>query len=285
MPPFTWIVRDRRLTLERPLVMGILNVTPDSFSDGGQFLDPAAAVAHAEEMRQQGADIIDVGGESTRPGSVPVPADEELRRVLPVVRELARNSDVLLSIDTSKAAVARACLEAGAHIINDVTALAGDPAMPQVVREFNAGAILMHMQGTPQTMQINPQYDDVVREVHEFLRDRVTQLTAGGVAPEQLVVDPGIGFGKKDVHNIALLAALPQFLDLQRPICLGVSRKGLIGKLTGRPLAERAVGSVAVACFAMTQGAAHILRVHDVPQTVDAVKVITALRQAASPPL
>ncbi len=280
MTPWTWHVRDRRMTLDRPLVMGILNVTPDSFSDGGQFFDPAAAVAHGRQMIEQGADIIDIGGESTRPGSVPVLPDEELRRVVPVVRELARHESILLSIDTSKSAVARACLEAGAHIVNDVTALTGDSAMPEVVREFQAGVILMHMQGTPQTMQINPHYDDVVREVYDYLRDRVDTLTGGGIIREQIAIDPGIGFGKKDVHNLALLAQLPRFLDLGRPICLGVSRKGLIGKLTGRPVHERAVGSVAVACFAMTRGAAQILRVHDVPPTVDAVKVISALRPA-----
>jgi dihydropteroate synthase len=279
MPPWTWHVRDRRLSLDRPLVMGIVNVTPDSFSDGGQFLDPAAAIAHAQELVQQGADIIDIGGESTRPGSLPVPVEEELRRVVPVVRELARSREVLISIDTSKARVAQAGLDAGAHIVNDVTALTGDPQMSSVVASSGAGAILMHMQGTPATMQINPQYHDVVREVSDYLAQRIQTLTALGIPKERLAIDPGIGFGKKDVHNLALLADLPRFCDLGRPICLGVSRKGLIGKLTGRPVTERTVGSVAIACWAMTLGAVHIIRVHDVAPTVDAVKVISALRQ------
>lgn len=277
MPSMTWQVRGRIVSWDRPLVMGIVNVTPDSFSDGGQFLDHAAAIAHAHEMIEQGADIIDVGGESTRPGSQPVPLEEELRRVVPVVQELARHSGVLISVDTSKATVAEACLDAGAHIVNDVTALTGDPEMSGVVARWNAGAILMHMQGTPATMQDNPQYQDVVQEVHDYLARRIQQLVDAGIAAERLAIDPGIGFGKKDVHNLALIRALPQFLDLLRPICLGVSRKGFIGKLTGRPVSERVAGSLAVACYALTLGSVHILRVHDVGPTVDAVKVITGL--------
>jgi dihydropteroate synthase len=274
-----WHVRGRVIAIERPLIMGILNVTPDSFSNGGQFADHDAAVAHGLQMVREGADIIDVGGESTRPYAEPVPLDLELRRVIPVVTELAKQS-VLVSVDTSKSEVARHALDAGAAIINDVTALTGDPSMADVVRRSGAGAILMHMQGTPQTMQVAPHYVDVVAEVHAFLASRLARLEAAGMAHERLAIDPGIGFGKTNEHSLTLLANLERFLDLGRPICLGVSRKGFIGKMTGRPRNERAIGSVAVACHAMTRGAAHILRVHDVAPTVDAVKVIDAIRRA-----
>jgi dihydropteroate synthase len=283
MFPLQWQVRGRVITIERPLVMGILNVTPDSFSDGGQFAAHDAAVTRALQMVQESVDIIDVGGESTRPYSEPVPLDEELRRVVPVVKAIAKQSPVLISVDTSKAEVARQALDAGASIVNDVTAL-GDGEMPDVVRKSAAGAILMHMQGTPQTMQINPHYDFVVCEVHDFLAARINALVKTGIPRECLAIDPGIGFGKTNEHSLTLLANLDRFLDLGRPICLGVSRKGFIGKITGRERPDRAAGSVAVACHAMTRGAAHIVRVHDVAPTVDAVKMIDAVTKAHKKP-
>ena len=277
MPRFVWRVKDRTLEFGRPLVMGIVNVTPDSFSDGGQFLDHRQAIDHALRLAREGADILDIGGESTRPGSQPVPLEEELRRVLPVVQALVKQTAAIISIDTSKAEVARQCLEGGAAIINDVTALRGDPAMPEVPRTHSAGVILMHMQGTPATMQLDPKYDDVVKEVHDFLGDRVSELERAGLPRERLAIDPGIGFGKRHAHNLTLLAGLDRLLDLGRPICLGVSRKGFIGKIIGKSVADSDLGSVAVACYAMTRGAAQILRVHDVAATVDAVKIIEAI--------
>jgi dihydropteroate synthase len=277
MKHFTWKLRDRTLDFTRPLVMGIVNVTPDSFSDGGQFAATKSAVAHALELIRDGADLLDVGGESTRPGSQPVPLDEELDRALPVVGELVRKTAVPISVDTSKAEVARQCLAAGAAIVNDVTALTGDPAMPAVVREFGAGAVVMHMRGTPQTMHLNPHYDDVATEVFQFLQARLHELTGFGISADQLVIDPGIGFGQTHQHTITLLQQLEQFQTLGRPLCLGVSRKGFIGKLTGRPVLERAAGSVAVACYAMARGAAQVFRVHDVAAHADAVRVCAKL--------
>lgn len=274
--PLRWNVRDRSLDLAgRPLIMGIVNVTPDSFSDGGQFFDPRQAVEHAKQLIAQGADILDIGGESTRPGSEPVPLDEELRRVVPVVEALAA-SGVLLSIDTSKAEVAARCLAAGAHIVNDVTAL-GDPHMADVVRSHNAGVILMHMQGTPQTMQLEPRYDDVVREVRQFLQERLQRAVDRGIAASSVMLDPGIGFGKTHDHNWTLLARLDELRQLGRPICLGVSRKGMLGRLLGRDVAERDVGSLAVALDALQRGAAQVFRVHNVAVTRDGLKVLTTL--------
>jgi dihydropteroate synthase len=277
MSVITWRAKDHLLEFGRPLVMGIVNVTPDSFSDGGQFFNPSAAISRAQKLVEEGADILDIGGESTRPGSTPVTLDEELRRVVPVVRGLAGQTTVLLSIDTSKAEVARQCLEAGASIINDVTALRGDPSMIDVARNHQAGVILMHMQGTPATMQLDPRYDDVVAEVREFLKVRLNELEQAGLDREHLSIDPGIGFGKRHAHNLTLLAHLDRFLDLGRPICLGVSRKGFIGKITGKTVPDSAAGSVAVACHAMAKGAAQILRVHDVAATADAVKMFAAI--------
>jgi dihydropteroate synthase len=265
------------------LVLGIVNVTPDSFSDGGEHPTTDLAVAHALELVRQGADLLDVGGESTRPGAAVVPADEELRRVLPVVEALSGLTDVPISVDTSKAAVARACLAAGAHLVNDVTGLAGEADMVGVVREFGAGAIVMHMQGTPQTMQLDPRYEDVTAEVGRFFEQRLQDLAAAGIAGECVVLDPGIGFGKTFAHTLQLLDQLPAFQRFGRPVCLGVSRKGFLGKITGRPLGERAVASVAVACDAITRGAAQVLRVHDVAATRDAVQVLTAIRTGGLP--
>jgi dihydropteroate synthase len=259
--------------------MGIVNVTPDSFSDGGQFAaDADAAVAHALHLVEQGADILDIGGESTRPGAQPVSLEEELHRVIPVVRELAGRTSTPLSIDTSKAEVAHQALAAGAHIINDVTALSGDADMPAVVREFGAGVVLMHMQGTPQTMQLNPTYTDVVAEVAAFLQTRLQTLADAGIAAEQAALDPGFGFGKKTQHNLDLLARLQEFQRLGRPVCLGVSRKGVFGKVLGRPLEQRLAGSLAAACYALAHNAAQIIRVHDVAETRDAVLLFEALQ-------
>jgi dihydropteroate synthase len=274
-----WRLRNRELLLgSRCLVMGIVNVTPDSFSDGGRFLHIEAAIAHGLELARQGADLLDIGGESTRPGSQPVCLDEELQRVVPVVTALAQQLHVPISIDTSKAEVARACLEAGAHIVNDVTGLMGDPRMTEVVRDLGAGAIVMHMQGTPATMQIAPNYDDVITDLCRFFAERLQSLAAAGIPAEALALDPGIGFGKTREHNITLLARLAEFAALGRPICLGVSRKGFLGKLLDRPVEERLAASLAAAAFALAQNAVQILRAHDVAQTRDLVLVWDALK-------
>jgi dihydropteroate synthase len=273
-----WHLRDRILTLDRrPLVMGIVNVTPDSFSDGGRFAGTDAAIARGLKLADQGADIIDIGGESTRPDATPVDHGEELRRVLPVVEGLVRQTGVLLSIDTSKADVARTCLNAGAHIVNDVTALSGDPEMLESVRAAGAGVILMHMQGTPATMQLAPHYDDLVKDISDYLLQRLAVVTARGLALEKIALDPGVGFGKTHQHNLEIVARLAEFQRLGRPICLGASRKGFIGKITRRPLDQRLVGSIAVVCHALAHRAAQIVRVHDVAETRDAVLLFEAL--------
>ena len=278
--PLTWQLRDRTLNPGAPpLVLGIVNVTPDSFSDGGRFFDADAAVAHALRLVEQGADLLDIGGESTRPNSRPVALDEELSRVLPVVRRLAAQTAVPLSVDTNKAEVARQALEAGAHIINDITALRGDPAMPEVVRAYRAGVLLMHMQGTPATMQTAPRYENVVAEVAVSLEARLQACIDVGIAGSQVVVDPGIGFGKTTEHNVQLLTHLEELRRLGRPVCLGVSRKGFLGKLLGRPLEQRLAGSLAAVCYALVRGSAQILRVHDVAETRDLVMLLQALRE------
>jgi dihydropteroate synthase len=282
--PHEWHLLDRVLAVGvRPLVMGIVNVTPDSFSDGGRYLSHEAAVAHALELVERGADLLDVGGESTRPGAEPVPVEEELRRVRSVVEALAGRVAVPISVDTSKAAVAEACLAAGARIINDVTALAGDPDMPRVARETGAGVILMHMQGTPQTMQVQPHYDDVVREVGEFFEARLQGVATSGIPPERVVLDPGIGFGKTRQHNLLLLAHLDTYQRLGRPVCLGLSRKGFIGRMLGdRPTERRLAGSLGATCFALARGAVQVVRVHDVEETRDAVTVFSVLEELRS---
>ena len=277
----TWRVRSRLLDLtSRALVMGIVNATPDSFSDGGCWATPDAAVTHALCLIEEGADLIDVGGESTRPGSQPVSVEEELRRVLPVVETLARSDRLghtLISVDTSKAEVAARCLAAGAHVINDVTALRGDPGMAAAVRDADAGLILMHMQGTPATMQLAPHYGDVMEEVAAFLQERLQAAVNLGIAAPCVVLDPGIGFGKTTEHNLTLLARLEEFGKLGRPLCLGVSRKGFLGRRLGRDPAERLAASLAVACHALGRRAAQVLRVHDVAATRDAVLVFAEL--------
>jgi len=278
-----WQIRDRVLeTTDRPLVMGIVNVTPDSFSDGGRFLGHEAALAHARQLIDDGADILDIGGESTRPGSQPVALEEELRRVVPIVAALAEQP-IPLSVDTSKPDVARQCLQAGAAIINDVTALADD-RMIDVAREFQAGVILMHMQGTPATMQIDPRYDDVVGDVSQMLAERLARVTARGIERTRIAIDPGIGFGKSYEHNLTLLCRLRELRRLGCPICLGVSRKKFIDKLRKRPADQRVAGSVAVACYAQMQEGMDIVRVHDVRETRDAVDMIAALRAGPRSP-
>jgi dihydropteroate synthase len=276
-----WRFSDRLMTFaSRPLVMGIINVTPDSFSDGGKFAGTEAAVAHGLELVRQGADLLDIGGESTRPGAEPVPQTEEIRRVVPVVEALASQVTVPLSVDTSKSEVARKALAAGARIINDVTALTGDANMTAVVNSFRAGVILMHMQGTPATMQQNPHYEDVIADISGYLENRLHAVASEGIAPEQVVLDPGIGFGKTGAHNLEILARLEEFQRLGRPVCLGVSRKRIIGRVLGeRPLHRRLAGSLAIACYAMSRAAVQLVRVHDVEETSDVIAMFTALAQ------
>ena len=261
------------------IIMGIVNVTPDSFSDGGQFLAADAAVDHGLELVAQGAEILDIGGESTRPGAAPVPAAEELRRVLPVIEKLAALTPVALAIDTVKPAVARAALAAGASLVNDVAARHSDAAMWQVLADFQAGYICMHAQGTPPTMQQNPAYTNVVREVDAFFAERLaTLLHAAGIAAEQVALDPGIGFGKTLEHNLQLLAGLPRFAHLHRPLLLGVSRKSFIEKLSGASLTQRLPASLACATLAVADGV-QIIRTHDVAETVRAVRMAEAIMQ------
>ena len=262
--------------MARPfLVMGVLNVTPDSFSDGGEFLDAGAAVAHARELAGAGADLIDVGGESTRPYADPVPVEEELRRVVGVIERIA-GLGPRISIDTSKTAVARAALAAGADLVNDVTAFRGDPDLAALVAESGAECCLMHMLGEPRTMQADPRYDDVVSEVKAFLEERMAFAIALGVAEERIVLDPGIGFGKTIDHNLELLRRLDELVAIGRPILLGTSRKSFLGRLTGREVAaERVAATVATNVLGYERGAT-IFRVHDVAPTRDALVVAAA---------
>jgi dihydropteroate synthase len=279
-----WHLADRVLRIDRrPLVMGIVNVTPDSFSDGGRYSTTEAAVAHSLDLVRQGADLLDVGGESTRPGSLPVPTEEELLRVVPVIQALARQAGVPLSVDTSKAEVARQALAAGAGIINDVTALAGDPDMAEVVRRHDAGVILMHMQGTPATMQNDPHYGDVVADISRFFEARLQAAADAGIAAARVVLDPGIGFGKTANHNLEILARLDEFQRLGRPVCLGVSRKGFMGRVLDRPVDRRLAGSIAALCYAMSRRAVQVVRAHDVEETRDAATLCAALAAKAPP--
>jgi dihydropteroate synthase len=264
---------------ERTLVVGILNTTPDSFSDGGRFLDRATAVAHATRMVDDGADILDVGGESTRPGSTPVSADEELERVHPVIERLAElHPAVPLSIDTRKADVAAEALDAGAAIVNDVSGGA-DPAMFDVVRDREAAVVLMHMRGDPTTMQEAPHYDDVVGDVHEYLRQRIEAAELAGIDPERIAVDPGIGFGKDLDHNLVLMRRVDALLDLGRPVLVGPSRKKFIGTILDLPVEERVEGTVGAVVWMVARGA-HLVRVHDVREVVRAVRVSDAIARA-----
>ena len=260
--------------------MGIVNVTPDSFYDGGKRFDSARAAADGFEMIASGAEILDIGGESTRPGAQPVSVDEQLRRVLPVIRELRKGSNVPISVDTYKEAVARAALDAGADIVNDISALRFDPAMAALVAHEGVPVILMHMQGVPRTMQREPRYEDVVREVRDFLAERVRSANEAGIAQQQIIIDPGIGFGKTLAHNLALLKNLQSLNSLEQPLLIGVSRKAFIGKILDAAGPEdRLEGSLAAAVAASLSGA-NILRVHDVSETVRALRVADAIRLA-----
>jgi dihydropteroate synthase len=271
----TWICRDRTLDLGAPVVMGVLNVTPDSFSDGGRFTEREAALSHARRMIEAGAAIIDVGGESTRPGAAPAAVDEELSRVIPVIEALRRESAVFISIDTSKAAIMRAACDAGADIINDVRALAAPEALATAA-QTRAGICLMHMRGEPRTMQDAPHYDDVVTEVAAFLAQRIAACRAAGIESARLAIDPGFGFGKRLPDNLALLKHLESFQHLGVALAVGLSRKSMLAKLTGRGVDDRMAGSVALAAIAVLNGA-RIVRAHDVAATVDAVRVAAAV--------
>ncbi len=278
--PLVWRCRGIELSLARPLVMGILNVTPDSFSDGGRHMTPDAAVEAALEMVDDGADIIDVGGESTRPGSDYVGEEEEIRRVVPVVKALAEEAGIPISVDTRKAAVARLALEAGAHIVNDVSALRDDPGMVSVVRETGAGAVLMHMVGTPKTMQDCPEYKDVVREVRAWLKRRLAAVVAQGIDPSTLAIDPGIGFGKTTEQNLRLLAGLPRLATLGAPVLVGLSRKRFIGEITEEEVPDqRLSGSLTGMVWSLWHGAS-ILRVHDVKASRQAVDLACAIARS-----
>jgi len=273
LPPKKLICGRFELPLDRPLVMGVVNVTPDSFSDGGRFFDPQAAVAHARKLAEEGADLIDIGGESTRPGAAPVSETEELDRLIPVLHEL-NGLDKPISIDTRRPAVMKAALAAGASMINDVEALAAPGAL-QAVADSKCAVCLMHKKGEPATMQQDPHYDDVVGEVKAFLNERIERALAAGIGRQRLVVDPGFGFGKTARHNLLLLKHLGELSDL--PVLAGLSRKSTLGKLTGRPVGERLAGSLAMALLAL-QGGARILRVHDVRETRDVVSVWEAFK-------
>lgn len=272
----------RALRLDRPRVMGIVNVTPDSFSDGGAHDTVEAAVAYGLRLVEEGADVLDIGGESTRPGAEPVPLEEELRRVLPVIEQLAARSAVPISIDTFKPEVMRAAVAAGAGLINDIYALRAPGAL-DAAAELRVPVILMHMLGEPRSMQDAPHYDDVVGEVHRFLAERIFSAEMAGIEKKRLVVDPGFGFGKTTAHNLQLLAGLARFGELGLPVLAGLSRKRSIGELTGRPDAsERVAGSVAAHLLAAQRGAL-LLRVHDVAPTVDALKVWAAVDAVPTP--
>ncbi len=258
------------------IVMGVVNVTPDSFSDGGQFLDVDAAVDQALRLESEGAEILDIGGESTRPNAEPVTEAEEIRRVVPVIQRLASRARAAISIDTQKPGVAEAALDAGASIVNDIAANREDDAMWRLVARTDAGYVAMHMQGVPQTMQASPHYEDVLAEVETFFQDRLARLAAAGVSPEQVALDPGIGFGKALEHNLALLGGLFRFTKITRPILIGASRKSFMGKLLEIETGDRLPASLACACRA-TEAGVQIVRVHDVAATVQAVRMTEAI--------
>lgn len=265
----------------RTAVMGIVNVTPDSFSDGGRYFDLEKAIAHGIALARQGADIIDIGGESTRPGARPVSAGEEMERVLPVIRGLRRAVSIPISIDTTKADVARAAVDEGADMVNDISALRFDPAMAPLIAAAKLPVVLMHMQGTPRTMQQSPRYQDVVEEVKEFLRNRIRFALEAGVSAERIIIDPGIGFGKELDHNLALLRGLPVLTSLGQPLLVGPSRKTFVGKLLDVGPEERLEGGLAAAVAAVLAGA-NIIRTHDVKETRRAVRMADALRYGSA---
>ncbi len=265
-----------QLDLRRPHVMGIVNVTPDSFSDGGHYASTEKAIAHALKLVDEGADILDIGGESTRPNATPVSLDEELKRILPVIEQLAKRVHVPLSIDTYKPEVMQAAIAAGVDIVNDVRALQ-EPKALEIVAKSNVGVCLMHMLGTPQTMQQDPQYQNVVLEVSEFLRSRLMEASKAGISAERVVLDPGFGFGKRTIHNIALLADLQTIRDIGRPLLVGLSRKSILGQIIGADdVHARLHASLAASVISAMKGA-KIIRVHDVKATSDALKVVAAI--------
>jgi dihydropteroate synthase len=266
---------------EKVLVMGVLNLTPDSFYDGGRYTTPQAAVERALAMVDEGADIIDVGGESSRPGARQANVDEELARVIPVVKQIARRSDVLISVDTTKSAVAQAAIAHGASIINDISALRFDPNMAEVVAGSSAFLVLMHMQGRPETMQRDPAYADVVGEIKDFLRARMDVAVSAGVDRKRLIIDPGIGFGKQLAHNLNILRRLSEFKDIDVPILIGLSRKSFLGEILDLPSSERLVGTIAANAIAIANGA-DIIRVHDVKEGRRTADVAFRLRNHAT---
>jgi dihydropteroate synthase len=283
MPGARWKIANETIDFSNgALIMGVLNVTPDSFSDGGEFFDTGKAIEHGVQMARDGAAILDVGGESTRPGSDSVPEDEELRRVIPVIERIrAATANVVISIDTAKASVARAALDAGASIINDISGGRADDAMMPLAAERNAAFVIMHMQGTPRTMQKAPHYEDVVREVGEFFRQQYTRALECGVDPTAIAFDPGIGFGKTLEHNLELLRNLPQLRVDDRPLVVGVSRKSFLGKVTGSlDIADRIAPTVAMTALLRERGA-DVLRVHDVKPNVGALRATEALLGSA----
>lgn len=262
-----------------PLVMGILNVTPDSFFDGGKHHTMEGALGHALRMIEEGADIIDIGGESTRPYADPVPEEEELRRIVPVIEALRASSDILISVDTYKAGVADAALCAGADIVNDISGLTYDDAMAQVVARNDAWVVIMHIKGTPRNMQVDPHYDDVVAEISEFLRLQMDRAVRAGVDPEKIIIDPGIGFGKRVEDNLRILKMLGEFKKLGRPVLIGTSMKSFIGKAAGLPIEERVEGTLASLAVALMNGA-DILRVHDVKKAKKVLMTVKAVMDA-----
>jgi dihydropteroate synthase len=272
-----WQCRERVIDLSRPIVMGILNVTPDSFSDGDRYSTLAAALARARRIEEEGAAVIDVGGESTRPGAAPVDEAVEIARVIPVIEGIAAASDIAISIDSSKPAVMAAAIAAGACIVNDVFALRA-PGARECAAVSQVGVCLMHMQGEPRTMQDDPHYDDVVAEVCEFLGRQRDACVAAGIARDAIVLDPGLGFGKGLAHNMTLLRELPRFAALKAPLLVGVSRKSFIGRILGRPVDERLYGGLGLAAWAVGQGA-RIIRTHDVAATRDAIGMVSAVLQ------
>lgn len=275
----TWQCRGTEIDFnDGPVVMGILNVTPDSFSDGGRYPDIEAAVAGALEMAKAGARIIDIGGESSRPGAAPVSEALEIDRILPVIEKIAGKTSALLSVDTCKARVAERALDAGAHIINDISAFGADRDMPGVVARYGAGCVLMHMRGKPGTMQDNPVYEDVVEEVAGFLKAKIDYATGLGISLETIAVDPGIGFGKTAEHNVELLRNMAVFSETGRPVVAGVSRKSFLGSITGRDVKARMPASLAAAAYCVLNGA-DVLRAHDVAETVDVIKVLDTMRR------
>ncbi len=284
LEPFLLSFRKKTYSLrERTLVLGVLNITPDSFSDGGKFFSFADAVAQGRKLAAEGADLLDVGGESTRPGSQPLPEEEEIRRVVPVIKELCGQIEIPISVDTRKARVAAQALEAGAEMINDVSALRHDPQMAAVAAANRAPVVLMHMRGEPETMQVDPHYDDLLQEIHDFFRERIGYAETKGIAPERIILDPGIGFGKslEKKHNLILLKNLGAFADLEKPLMVGPSRKAFIGRILGLPPEGREEGTLGAVAVAICNGA-RIVRVHEVAKTQRLVRVVDAIVHAGA---